>query len=101
MKRTDIPNMTPIECQDELVMQSISKLIQKARRADKKAEEAIITVFNALDDMCIDIGLPSGAENAENLGDAISCYIQYGEYGLKNILKEIRAAYTKGECNDN
>lgn len=95
MKRTDIPNMTPIECQDELTFDVLKKLIIKARNANKKSENAQRMVYQALEDMCIDIDTPSKAENADSLGDAISCYIQYGEFGLKNIMNEVREAYTK------
>jgi hypothetical protein len=97
MKRTDIPNMTADECQDELVMQELSKLIRKARKVDAAAEEASKAVFQALDDMCIDIEAPSAAENADSLGDAVSCYIQYGEYSLKSLLSEIKTQYTEKE----
>lgn len=97
MKRTQISQMSSEQALDESVMLELKKLIQKARKADQKAEEAHLAVFQALEDMCIDINVPSAAEGADNLGDAISCYIQYGEFGLKNVLSEIRKQYTKDD----
>ena len=44
--------------------------------------------------MCIDLDAPSDAENADCLNDAVSCYVQYGEYGVANLIKEIRAQYS-------
>ena len=95
MKRTDIPNMTPEQCDIELAMDGLKKLLQKARKADKKASDALAAVYSALEDMCIDIEVPSNAENAENLEEAVSCYIHYGEFGLANLLREIRQLYSK------
>ena len=97
MKREDIPNMTEQECADELTFSEFERLLRKARARNLRAEEAERNVFQAVEDMCIDIERPSKAENAETLGDAISCFIQYGEYGATNIMKEIRAAYTGSE----
>ena len=42
--------------------------------------------------------IPSDAENADNLSDAITCYIDYGEYDIQKIMDEIeKAYYTVGE----
>lgn len=95
MKRTQISSLTPQEAADELVMMELSKLLQKARKAQIKADEALFAVHQALDDMCIDIDAPSKAENADCLNEAVSCYVQYGEYGCKNLLSEIRVLYTQ------
>lgn len=97
MKHTQISQMTSEQALDESVMLELKKLIQKARKADQKAEEAHLAVFKALEDMCIDISVPFAAEGADNLGDAVSCYIQYGEFGLKNVLFEIRKQYIKAD----
>lgn len=95
MKRTDISKLTAQEAADELVMMEVSKLLQKARKAQKKAEEALFAVYQALEDMCLDLDAPSKAENADCLEDAVSCYVQYGEFGCKNLIAEIRQQYTK------
>lgn len=95
MKRKQISSMTVQEAADEQVMLILEKLLKNARKAQKKADEALIAVYNAVEDMCIDLDAASGAENADNLNDAVSCYVQYGEYGCKNLLSEIRKQYTK------
>ena len=97
MKRTQISSLTSQEAADELVLMEVSKLLQKARKAQKKANEALSVVYEALEDMCIDLDVPSKAENADSLLDAISCYAQYGEFGCKNLLTEIREQYTKDD----
>lgn len=93
MKREDIPNMTSEQCSDELVMISVKKLLQKARKKCKESDEALRAVYQAIDDMCIDLDVASYAENASNLEEAINCYVQYGEYNLTDLLTEIRQQY--------
>ena len=97
MKRTQISELTDEQAMDELTFMSLKKLLQTARKAEQKATEAHNAVYAALEDMCIDLDVPSCAENADTLCDAVSCYIHYGEFGLKNLLKEIRAQYGKGD----
>lgn len=94
MKRTSITKTTAEQALDETMFLELKTLIKKARRAFQKAAEAHMAVFEALEDMRVDIDVPSVAENADNLRDAISCYIQYGEFGLENLLSEIRKHYT-------
>ena len=94
--RKPISDMTPEECSDELVFNLFEKLLKKARRKQAEATEAIAVVFEALEDMCIDADqVSSEAENADNLQQAISCYIDYGEYSVAGIMKEVRGAYGK------
>lgn len=95
MKRADIPNMTARQCADELTLLEVKKLLQKARKASQKAEELQQAVFRSLEDMCIDMDTHSEAEDAETLEEAVTCYLGYGEFGLKNIMREIRAQYLK------
>ena len=95
MKRSDISNLTPEQCADELTLMKVKKLLQKARKAQQKADTSLSEVFQALDDMCIDLDVPSDAENAETLEEAVNCYAHYGEFGLKGLMKEIREQYTK------
>ncbi len=95
MKRTAISNMTPEQAADELTMMEIKKLLQKAKKAYEKAQEAEAAVFQALEDMCLDLDAPSKAENADRLSDAVTCYLCYGEYSLKGLLSEIWAQYTR------
>lgn len=96
MRRTAISEMTPEQAADELTMMEVKKLLQRAKRAYEKAQEAEAAVFRMLEeDMCLDMEAPSEAENAANLGEAVACYLNYGEYTLAGLLKEIRAQYTK------
>ena len=44
-------------------------------------------IFDELSNECLE--LPTNAENADTVEDAICCYIQYGEYSPENIWKEI------------
>lgn len=95
MKRQKISEMTPEEAMDELILMDVKKLLQKAKKAYEKAQEAEMDVFRALDDMCLDLEAPSEAENAENLNEAVACYLNYGEYSLSGLMKEIKEQYNK------
>lgn len=95
MNNAKTSNLTPQECMDESILLELKKKIQKARNADKKAEKAMCEVYHVLEDMGIDLETHSNAENATTLEEAINCYIQYGEYGLKNLMREIREVYCK------
>lgn len=44
--------------------------------------------------MCIDLEVETNAENTDDLEQAVNCYVQYGEYTLKGLLKEIMKQYT-------
>ena len=93
-----ISDMTPEECSDEQVFDLFEKLLKKARRKQAEATEATHVVFEALEDMCIDADqISSEAENADNLQQAISCYIDYGEYSVAGIMKDVRGAYGKAD----
>ena len=86
---------------NEKRMIEISKLLQKARKAQQKADELSNAIYQALDDMGIDLDMPSNAENADCLVDAISCYIQYGEFGCKNLILEIQEQIAKMDGDGN
>lgn len=73
-------------------MDVLKDKINFAREASLRAGQAVREVFYMLDCMGIDLSLPTNAENADNLEEAICCYIQYGEYGIENILREIQSA---------
>lgn len=96
MKREQISNLTPEQASDELVFMAFEKALRAAKRKAKAAQEAENGIFDLLEDMCIDAErVPSEAENADNLKDAITCYLSYGEYSVAGIMREIRAAYGK------
>lgn len=91
-----ISDMTPEECSDEQVFGIFKRLVGKARKKQTEATAATALVFEALEDMCIDPEeISSDAENADNLKEAICCYIGYGEYSIAGIMKEVREAYGK------
>lgn len=71
-------------------LKELKLLMRKARKAEQRAEEALRDVYQTLESIGIDLGAPTLAENADNLGDAISCYIQYGEYSIEDILLELK-----------
>lgn len=88
--------------QDEILIESALKVFKRRlERAKRKAEEsaaATSAVFKALEDMCIDADkIKTEAENADNLEEAINCFIQYGEYSVSGIMREVRGAYREAE----
>ena len=96
--RKRITDLSQMEAQDEMVFSIVERLWKRAKDAATKAQAAEYAVFNALDDMCIDTEeVPTSAENADNLKEAISCFLQYDEYSLAGIMQEIRSAYGMGE----
>ena len=66
----------------------LRRLIQKARKKSIELNDATQAVFDALSD--IDLCVPTDAENADDLEQAINCYIQYGEYSFDGLLNEIK-----------
>lgn len=74
-------------------MDMLKKLLENARKAELRAKSIEERIFVELEYMKIDLSLPT---NADSLEEAICCFVQYGEYGLENILREIQAA-SEGE----
>lgn len=69
------------------------KFIEKTRKYYDKAQKAEEELFNYIEKICPDVDLeciPSNAENADNIKDAITCYCQYGEYSSDEIYKELK-----------
>lgn len=69
----------------DMTKSEFKKLLERGRKAHIKAELITNELFDKLEQ---DMGLrtsilsdiPSNAENADNLEEAIHCYMQYGEY---------------------
>lgn len=79
---------------DNKKLQLLRAGIQTAKELQDKASVALDLIYKALDDLGIDpANIKTDAENADNLSDAISCYVSYGEYSIDGLMKEIRAAY--------
>lgn len=93
--KKEISQMSPDEALDESVKLELKKALQDARNACKKADEKLREVYDILEDMCIDLDVATNAENADNLEQAINCYVQYGEYNLKGLLSEIMKQYSE------
>ena len=77
------------------MINEVGKLLKKARALQKKVDEATFCVYQTLESMGIDLEVPTRAENADCLNDAISCYIQYGEFGCRNLILEIKKQLDK------
>lgn len=102
IKRENIPKLTPEQAVDELVFMEFEKALKSAKRKAVAAQKAQNHIFELLEDMCIDADtVPTKAENASDLGEAITCYLDYGEYTLSGIMREVRSAYGQGEVNKN
>lgn len=63
------------------------KKCENARELQIKMDNIMNEIYDQLQSETLE--LPSEAENADNIGDAISCYIHYGEYDLESIWHEI------------
>lgn len=93
-----ISEMTPDEALTEQALAVFKRRLEQARKKSVESAAATKAVFDALEDMCIEPDeIPSAAENAENLEEAISCFIDYGEYSVSGIMREVRAAYKEAE----
>lgn len=91
-----ISELSPEEAMDQLTFREIDKKIELARRAQWIADQRLKQVFAELDRLCIDPSEhPTAVENATTLEEAISCYVQYGEYTRSGLMREIKAAYGK------
>lgn len=68
------------------------KLIEKTKKYYDKAQKSEEELFNYIEKICPDVDLeciPSNAENADNIKDAITYYCQYGEYSSDEIYEEL------------
>lgn len=90
--------ITPAEALTEKEMNAFGQKLARAKTAYNAAHRALEAVFRQLEDMCIEPSeIPTGAENACNLEEAINCYLQYGEYSRGWIMREVRAAFAAAE----
>ena len=92
-----ISELSPLEALDQSVLFVLDRKLQAARNAQKIADRRLQVFFDELENLCIDPSEhPTAAENASTLEEAITCYVQYGEYTRSGLLREIKAAYGKG-----
>ena len=69
--------------------------MNSAKNAFLKAQEKEQQIFNKLNDTFPRLDLSdciTNAENTDNIQEAISCFIQYGEYTPEEIWEEIHLA---------
>lgn len=92
--RKEIYQMSSDEALNESIKLELKSALQKARRSCKRSDEKLREVYTILDHMCIDLESATNAENADNLEQAVNCYVQYGEYNLKGLVNEIMEQYT-------
>ena len=86
-----ISEMTPDEALTEQALAVFKRRLEQARKKAVESAAATKAVFDALEDMCIDPDeIPSAAENAENLEEAICCFIDYGEYSVSGITHTVK-----------
>ena len=70
------------------------KLLESGRNAYQKAEQKTQIIYSRIEEDFEDIDLSeisTGAEDADNVNDAITCYLQYGEYTPEQIWEELNS----------
>jgi hypothetical protein len=73
-------------------LREIEKLLKQARNYSIKHAETEQKIFDLMYQLGIEDpeSIESDAPNADNLAAAISTYIGFGEYSIKEILNEIK-----------
>lgn len=77
---------------DARVKNILMDQMQEARKAQQAADEALRLVYDTIKKLYENVDLamiPTCAENAENLDEAISCYVSYNEYTIEDLIEEI------------
>ncbi len=98
MKRNKrIADMTADEIMTEQTLRTIENALKQAKKKANAAQAAEMQVYKMLDDAHVDLDAPTEAENADNLDEAVACYLSYDEYSLDGLMKEIRENYGKRE----
>lgn len=73
----------------------ISNALERAREKFLKAEEEERKLNSLIEKVLPEMDfseISTKAENAENLEEAISCYVQYGEHNIEGIIEELESA---------
>lgn len=71
-------------------LKKIKDNIIKGRELQKKYEKINQDIFSLLDNLNINIEVENNAENADDLEQAINCYMTYGEFSIEGIMNEIQ-----------
>lgn len=61
-------------------------------RAKNKEDELYDLIDNEYHSLDLS-DIPTNAENASNLHEAISCYLSYGEYDVDSLWEELQMGY--------
>lgn len=76
------------------------KLLDHARHKHNQAYNAEYKLFSYLESKGISLDtIQTGAPNADNLGEAISCYLHYGEYTEEDLAREVELALKEAKRN--
>ena len=67
----------------------IRKSLQRVRQKYIEAEKELNNLYDFLSDINVDLEVATDAENADTLEEALNCFVQYGEYNIDGILKEL------------
>ena len=67
----------------------IRKSLQRVRQKYIEAEKELNNLYDFLSDINVDLEVATDAENADTLEESINCFVQYGEYNIDGILKEL------------
>lgn len=83
-------------------IESLMRKIEAARKKSISFADSYYKAMSDLESLIRDTDLiQSDAENADNLQDAISCYIQYREYSLDKLRQEIESALGREAKDEN
>lgn len=89
------------EAQRKDALAKVESLILRARKKEAEAKELTDKAFEVIQSLGFDPeSIPSAAENAENLSDAICCFCSYNEYSIEGLMKEIEAAAPPADSPD-
>ena len=72
--------------------------IEKSIIFEQAYSKAAATLEELIPDVC---SISSEADNADNLQEAVLCYIQYGEYSIEKLKAEIESALDKEVEHEN
>ena len=83
--------MALIKDEFKLKMRKARNAFIRAKNEEDELYDLIDSEYNHLDLSHI----PSNAENADNLYEAISCYLSYGEYNIDSLWEELQLGLNK------
>lgn len=78
-------------------LKQLEHLLLKARKKQIELDVMVDEIHKLLDNLQVNLEGSTEAENAISLDEAITCYIQYNEYDITNIIKEIKGNMTSEE----